>query len=156
MKLNQLSLSFTSDEITRAVKTAAARAAAANAQVPPELADLNIEIKGGRLVISTKKKLGFMPVTISAEIALKPAADANGIVVTLSKISAGFIGSEAIAAQVLSQVGRALTGVPGCTVAGNDITLTKEALAAKVPWLSVPGKVNRFDIAGDQLEIAIG
>ena len=156
MQLNQLSLSFTSDEITRAVRTAATRAAAANAQVPPELADLNIVIKGGRLVISTKKKIGFMPVTISAEIALRPAADGNGIVVTLAKISAGFIGSEAIAAQVLSQVGRALTGVPGCTVSGNDITLTKEALAAKVPWLSVPGKINRFDIAGDQLEIAIG
>jgi len=156
MKLNQLSLSFTSDEITRAVKTAASRAAAANAQLPPELADLNIEIKDGHLVISTKKKIGFMPVTISAEIALKPSADGNGIVVTLSKISAGFIGSEAIAAQLLSQVGRSLTGVPGCSVFGNDITLTKEALAAKVPWLSVPGKVNRFDIAGDQLEIAIG
>jgi len=156
MKINQLSLSFTSDEISRAVKTAAERARAANAQVPPELADLNVEIKKGHLVISTKKKIGFMPVTMSAEIALRPSADANGIVVTLAKISAGFVGSEAIAAQVLSQIGRSLTGVPGCTVSGNDITLTKETLAAKMPWLAVPGKVNRFDIAGDCLEIAIG
>jgi len=156
MKLNQLSLSFTSAEITQAVKTAAERAIAANAQVPPELADLNIEIKSGHLVISTKKKLGFMPVTISASIGLKPASDANGIVLTLAKISAGFVGSEAIAAQIMSQIGRTLTGVPGCSVSGNNITLTKEALAAKVPWLSVPGKVNRLDINGDTLEIAIG
>jgi len=156
MKLNQLSLSFSSDEITQAVKTAVARASAANAQVPAELADLAIEIKNGHLVISTKKKLGFMPVTISATVGLRPAANADGIVVTLSKISAGFVGSEAIAAQVLSQIGRSLTGVPGCSVSGNDITITKEALAAKVPWLSVPGKVNRFGIEGDTLEIAIG
>jgi len=156
MKLNQLSLSFTSDEITRAVNTAFGHAAAANAQLPPELADLKIEFKKGRLVVSTKKKLGFMPVTISAEIALRPSADANGIVVTLAKISAGFVGSEAIAAQVLSQVGQALTGVPGCSVSGNDITVTKEALATKAPWLSVPGRVNRFDIDGNSLEIAIG
>jgi len=156
MKLNQLSLSFASDEISQAVKTAAARAAAANQQLPPEIADLGIEIKEGHLLVSTKKKIGFMPVTVSAQIALRPAADGDGIVVTLAKLSAGFIGSEAIAAQVLSQVGRALTGVPGCTVSGNDITLTKAALAAKAPWLSVPGKVNRFDIEGDTLEIAIG
>jgi len=156
MKLNQLSLSFSSDEITQAVKTAVARASAANAQIPPELADLTLEIKDGHLVLSTKKKIGFMPMTISATVALRPSADANGIVVTLAKLSAGFVGSEAIAAQVLSQVGRALTGVPGCSVSGNDITLTKEVLAAKVPWLSVPGKVNRFGIEGDTLEIGIG
>jgi len=156
MKLNQLSLSFTSDEISQAIRTAASRASASNAQIPPELADLDIRIKGGRLVLSTKKKIGFMPVTISAEVALRPSANADGIVVTLAKISAGFIGSEAIAAQVLGQVGRSLTGVPGCSVSGNDITLTKETLAAKVPWLSVPGKVNRFDIDGDTLEVSIG
>jgi len=156
MKLKQLSLSFTSDEISQAIRTAVTRAAAANAQVPPELADLGVEIKNGHLVISTKKKIGFMPVTISAQVGLRPAADANGLVVTLAKLSAGFVGSEAIAAQVLGQIGRALTGVPGCTVSGNDITLTKEALAAKVPWLSVPGKVNRFDIEGDTLEVSIG
>jgi len=156
MRISQLSLSFTSDEISQAIKTAVSRASAANAQVPPELADLDVRIKDGHLVISTKKKLGFMPVTISALVALRPAADANGIVVTLSKISAGFIGSEAIAAQVLGQVGRALTGLPGCSVSGNDITLTKEALAAKAPWLAVPGKVNRFGIEGDTLEISIG
>jgi len=156
MKLNQLSLSFASDEISQAIRTAVSRASAANAQVPPELADLDIQIKNGHLVVSTKKKLGFMPVTISAEIALRPSANLDGIVVTLSKISAGFIGSEAIAAQVLGQVGRALTGLPGCSVSGNDITLTKEALAAKVPWLSVPGRINRFGIDGDTLEIAIG
>jgi len=156
MKLNQLSLSFTSDEISQAIRTAVSRASAANAQVPPELADLDIRIKDGHLVLSTKKKLGFMPVTIAAEIALRPSSDANGIVVTLAKVSAGFIGSEAVAAQVLGQVGRALTGLPGCSVSGNDITLTKEALAAKVPWLSVPGKVNRFDIDGDVLEVSVG
>jgi len=156
MKLNQLSISFSSDEITQAVKTAVARASAANAQVPPELADLSLMIKGGHLVISTRKKIGFMPVTISATVALRPAADADGIVVTLAKISAGFVGSEAIAAQILSQVGRSLTGVPGCSVSGNDITLTKEVLAAKAPWLSVPGKINRFGIEGDTLEISIG
>jgi len=156
MKINQLSLSFSSDEITRAVRTAASRASQANAQLPPEIADLAIEIKDGRLVISTKKKIGFMPVTLSASIALGPSADANGIVVTLDKISAGFVGSQAIAAQLMSQIGRSLTGLPGCSVSGNDITLTKEALAAKVPWLSVPGRVNRFGIEGDTLEIAIG
>jgi len=156
LKLNSVSLTFTSDEITTAVRTAVARASAANAQVPPELASLALEIKDGHLVISTKKKIGFMPVTISATVALRPAADANGIVVTLAKISAGFVGSEAIAAQVLSQIGRSLTGVPGCSVSGNDITLTKEVLAARVSWLSVPGKVNRFGIEGDTLEIDIG
>lgn len=156
MKLNQLSLSFSSDEISRAVKTAASRAAGVNAQVPSELADLNIEIRGGHLVVSTKKKVGFMPVTISAEIAIKPLTDGNGIIVTLARISAGFIGSEAIAAQVLSQVGRSLTGVPGCSVSGNDITLTKDALAAKAPWISIPGKINRFDVVDDRLEISIG
>jgi len=156
MKLNQLSLSFTSDEITQALKTAVARARASNAQVPPELADLALEIKNGQLVISTKKKMGFMPVTISATVSLRPSAAADGIVVTLAKISAGFVGSEAIAAQVLSQVGRSLTGVPGCFVSGNDITFTKEALAARAPWLSIPGKINRFGIDGDTLEICIG
>jgi len=156
MKLNQLSLSFSSDEISKAIRSAVARASAANAQVPPELADLDIQIKGGQLVLSTKKKLGFMPVTISAAITLRPAADANGIVITLAKISAGFIGSEAIAAQVLGQIGRSLTGLPGCSVSGNDVTLTKEALAAKAPWLAVPGQVRRFGIEGDMLEIAIG
>ena len=54
MKLNQLSLSFTSDEIARALKTAIERASATNTQLPPELADLGIEIKNGQLVISTK------------------------------------------------------------------------------------------------------
>jgi len=156
VKLNRLSLSFSSDEITQAVQTAVSRARATNAQIPPELADLALEIKDGHLVISTKKKLGFMPVTLSATVSLRPAAAADGIVVTLAKISAGFVGSEAIAAQVLSQVGRALTGVPGCSVSGNDITLTKDALAARVPWLSVPGPVNRFGIEGDTLEIDIG
>jgi len=156
MKLNQLSISFTSDEIAQAVKTAVVRASAANAQVPPELADLSLEIKDGHLVISTKKKIGFMPVTISAMVSLRPAADSDGIVVTLAKLSAGFVGSEAIAAQVLSQVGRVLTGVPGCSVSGNDITLTKEILASKVPWLSIPGKINRFGITGDTLDICIG
>lgn len=156
MQLKQLSLSFDSDEIAKAVKTAATRAASANAQVPPELADLAMEIRDGHLVVSTKKKLGFMPVTISATIGLRPTADAEGIVVTLSKLSAGFVGSEAIAAQVLSEVGRSLTGIPGCSVSGNDITLTKEALAARVPWLSMPGKIKRFDIEGDRLEIDIG
>ena len=156
MKLNQLSLSFDSDEIARALKTAVERARATNAQVPPELADLGIEIKNGQLLISTKKKFGFMPVTISAAIELRPSAHLDGIVIRVAKISAGFVGSEAIAAQMLSQLGRALTGVPGCTVDGNDITLTKEALAAKAPWLAVPGKVNRFGIVGDTLEIAIG
>ena len=68
MKLNQLSLSFDSDEIARALKTAVERARATNAQVPPELADLGIEIKNGQLLISTKKKFGFMPVTMSAAI----------------------------------------------------------------------------------------
>lgn len=156
MKINQLSLSFTSDEIARALKTAIERASATNTQLPPELADLGIEIKNGQLVISTKKKLGFMPVTISASLELCPAVNLDGITIRLAKISAGFVGSEAIAAQVLSQIGRSLTGVPGCTVDGNNITLTKDALAAKVPWLSVPGKVNRFGIEGDTLEIAIG
>jgi len=156
MRLNQLSLSFTSDEISQAIKTAVARAGAANAQIPPELADLDIRIKDEHLVVSTKKKVGFMPVTISASIALRPSANADGIVVTLSKISAGFIGSEAIAAQVLGQIGRTLDGMPGCSVSGNDITLTKEALAARAPWLAVPGKVNRFGIAGNVLEIDIG
>ena len=156
MKLNQLSLSFDSGEIARALKTAVERARATNAQVPPELADLGIEIKNGQLLISTKKKFGFMPVTISAAIELRPSANLDGIVIRVAKISAGFVGSEAMAAQMLSQLGRALTGVPGCTVDGNDITLTKEALAAKAPWLAVPGKVNRFDIVGDTLEIAIG
>lgn len=156
MKLNQLSLSFTSDEIAQALKTGIERASAANAQVPPELADLGIEIKNGQLVISTKKKIGFVPVTISAALELRPSANLDGIVIRLAKISAGFVGSEAIAAQVLSQIGRSLTGLPGCTVDGNNIILTKEALAARVPWLSVPGKVNRFGIDGDTLEIAIG
>ena len=156
MKLSQLSLSLSSDEITQAVKNAVARAAAANAQMPPEIADLNVRIEGGRLVIATKKKLGFMPVTISAQVGLRPAANADGVVITLAKLSAGFVGSEAIAAQVMSQIGRSLTGLPGCFVSGNDIMLTKEALAAKVPWLSVPGSVRRFDIEGDTLEISIG
>ena len=156
MKLNQLSLSLSSDEISQAIKTAVARANAANQPLPPELADLDIVIKDGHLVISTKKKLGFMPVTISAQVGLRPAANADGVVITLAKLSAGFVGSEAIAAQVMSQIGRSLTGLPGCFVSGNDIMLTKEALAAKVPWLSVPGSVRRFDIEGDTLEISIG
>jgi len=156
MKLNQLSLSFTSDEISQAIRTGVARAAAANQQLPPELADLAISIKDGHLLVSTKKKIGFMPVTISATIGLRPAVNGDGVVVTLAKISAGFIGSEAIAAQVLSQIGQSLTGLPGCTVSGNDVTLTKEALAVKAPWLSVPGKINRFGIDGDTLEIGIG
>jgi len=156
MKLNQLSLSFDSSEIAKALKTGIERARTSNAQIPPELADLGIEIKNGQLLISTKKKLGFMPVTISAAIELRPSANLDGIVIRLAKISAGFVGSEAMAAQMLSEIGRSLTGVPGCTVSGNDITLTKESLAAKVPWLSVPGKINRFGIEGDTLEIAIG
>jgi len=57
---------------------------------------------------------------------------------------------------VLSQVGQALTGLPGCSVSGNDITLTKETLAAKVPWLAVPGRINRFGIDGDTLEVSVG
>jgi len=156
VKLDQLSLSFTSAEVTRALKTAVERARTSNAQLPPELADLALEIKDGHLVVSTKKKLGFMPVTVSAQIALRPEATGDGIVITLAKLSAGFIGSETVAAQVLGELGRHLTGVPGCTVSGNDITLTKVALAAKCPWLSVPGRVNRFGIRGDTLEIAIG
>jgi len=156
MKLDRLSLSFTSAEISTAIKTAVTRASAAQAQLPPELADLAVEMKKGELIVSTKKKLGFMPATLSATITLKPTDDEEGIVVTLSKLSAGFVGSQAIAAQVLSEVGRALTGVPGCRVSGNDIILTKEALAAKVPWLSVPGKISRCGITDDTLEIAIG
>lgn len=156
MKLSQLSLSLTSDEITQAVKNAVARATAANAQLPPELADLNVRIEAGKLVIATKKKMGFIPIPISATIGLRPSANADGIVITLEKLSAGPIGSQAVVAQVLGEVGRALTGQPGCSVSGSDIILTKEALAAKAPWLSVTGKVNRFDIAGDTLEISIG
>ena len=156
MKLSQLSLSLTSDEITQAVRNAVARAAAANTQMPPEIADLNVRIEGGKLVIATKKKLGFMPIPISATIGLRPSANADGIVVTLEKLSAGPIGSQAVVGQVLAEIGRALTGTPGCSVVGNDIVVTKEALAAKAPWLSVPGRVNRFGIAGDTLEIAIG
>lgn len=155
MKLNQLSLSFTASEISQAIKTGIERARASNAQIPPELSDLAVEFKNNRLIVSTKKKLGFMPVTMSATIGLRPTANLDGIVVSLDKLSAGFIGSEAIAAQVLSQVGQSLTGVPGCSVSGNNITLTKEALAAKAPWLSVPGKINRFDIDGQTLEISI-
>ena len=156
MKLSQLALSLTSDEITQAVRNAAARAAEANAQLPPEIAELSVRIEGGKLVVATKKKLGFMPIPISATIGLRPSADANGIAITLEKLSAGPIGSLAVVGQVLGEIGRALTGKPGCSVNGNDIVLTKEALAAKAPWLSVPGKVNRFDIVGDTLEISIG
>ena len=156
MKLSQLALSLTSDEITQAVRNAAARAAEANAQLPPEIAELRVRIEGGKLVVATKKKLGFMPIPISATIGLRPSADANGIAITLEKLSAGPIGSQAVVGQVLGEIGRALTGKPGCSVNGNDIVLTKEALAAKAPWLSVPGKVNRFDIVGDTLEISIG
>ncbi|MDD6029682.1 MAG: hypothetical protein PUE68_02570 [Kiritimatiellae bacterium] len=156
MKLSQLALSLTSDEITQAVRNAAARAAEANAQLPPEIAELSVRIEGGKLVVATKKKLGFMPIPISATIGLRPSADANGIAITLEKLSAGPIGSQAVVGQVLGEIGRALTGKPGCSVNGNDIVLTKEALAAKAPWLSVPGKVNRFDIVGDTLEISIG
>ena len=156
MKLSQLALSLTSDEITQAVRNAAARAAEANAQLPPEIAELSVRIAGGKLVVATKKKLGFMPIPISATIGLRPSADANGIAITLEKLSAGPIGSQAVVGQVLGEIGRALTGKPGCSVNGNDIVLTKEALAAKAPWLSVPGKVNRFDIVGDTLEISIG
>ena len=156
MKLSQLALSLTSDEITQAVRNAAARAAEANAQLPPEIAELSVRIEGGKLVVATKKKLGFMPIPISATIGLRPSADANGIAITLEKLSAGPIGSQAVVGQVLGEIGRALTGKPGCSVNGNDIVLTKEALAAKAPWLSVPGKVNRFDIGGDTLEISIG
>jgi len=156
MKLNQLSLSFTSDEISRAIKTAVSRAVSANAQIPPELSDLDISIKNEHLVVSIKKKIGFMPVTISAALGLRPAANLDGIVITLKKISAGPIGSQAIAGQIMSEVGRTLTGVPGCVVSGNDITVTKEVLAAKVSWLSIPGKVNVFGIKGNTLEIAIG
>jgi len=156
MRLNQLSLSLTSDEITRAVKTAATRAAAADARLPPEIADLGIRIADGKLVISTKKKVGFMPIPVSATLGLRPSADANGIAITLEKLSAGPIGSQAVVAQVLGEIGRALTGKPGCAVCGNDIILTKEALAAKAPWLSIPGRINRFDIVADTLEISIG
>lgn len=156
MKLSLLVLSLTSDEITQAVRNAAARAAEANAQLPPEIAELSVRIEGGKLVVATKKKLGFMPIPISATIGLRPSADANGIAITLEKLSAGPIGSQAVVGQVLGEIGRALTGKPGCSVNGNDIVLTKEALAAKAPWLSVPGKVNRFDIVGDTLEISIG
>lgn len=156
MKLSQLALSLTSDEITQAVRNAAARAAEANAQLPPEIAELSVRIEGGKLVVATKKKLGFMPIPISATIGLRPSADANGIAITLEKLSAGPIGSQAVVGQVLGEIGRALTGKPGCSVNGNDIVLTKDALAAKAPWLSVPGKVNRFDIVGDTLEISIG
>ena len=156
MKLSQLALSLTSDEITQAVRNAAARAAEANAQLPPEIAELSVRIEGGKLVVATKKKLGFMPIPISATIGLRPSADANGIAITLEKLSAGPIGSQAVVGQVLGEIGRALTGKPGCSVNGNDIVLTKEALAAKAPWLSVPGKVNRFDIVGDTLAISIG
>ena len=156
MKLSQLALSLTSDEITQAVRNAAARAAEAKAQLPPEIAELSVRIEGGKLVVATKKKLGFMPIPISATIGLRPSADANGIAITLEKLSAGPIGSQAVVGQVLGEIGRALTGKPGCSVNGNDIVLTKEALAAKAPWLSVPGKVNRFDIVGDTLEISIG
>ena len=156
MKLSQLALSLTSDEITQAVRNAAARAAEANAQLPPEIAELSVRIEGGKLVVATKKKLGFMPIPISATIGLRPSADANGIAITLEKLSAGPIGSQAVVGQVLGEIGRALTGKPGCSVNGNDIVLTKEALAAKAPWLSVPGKVNRFGIVDDTLEIAIG
>jgi len=156
MKLNQLSLSFTSDEISRAIRTGIERASQANQQIPPELADLAVEIKDGCLIVSTKKKVAFMPVTMSGTIGLRPAPNGDGIVITLKKIAAGFVGSEAMAAQMLSQFSQTLAGVPGCSVSGNDVTLTKEALAAKVPWLSVPGKVNRFGIEGDTLEIAIG
>ena len=156
MKPSQIALSLTSDEITQAVRNAAARAAEANAQLPPEIAELSVRIEGGKLVVATKKKLGFMPIPISATIGLRPSADANGIAITLEKLSAGPIGSQAVVGQVLGEIGRALTGKPGCSVNGNDIVLTKEALAAKAPWLSVPGKVNRFDIVGDTLEISIG
>ena len=156
MKLSQLALSLTSDEITQAVRNAAARAAEANAQLPPEIAELSVRIEGGKLVVATKKKLGFMPIPISATIGLRPSADANGIAITLEKLSAGPIGSQAVVGQVLGEIGRALTGKPGCSVNGNDIVLTKEALAAKAPWLAVPGKVNRFGIVGDTLEISIG
>jgi len=156
MKLNQLSLSFTSDEISRAIKTAVSRAGSANAQIPPELSDLDICIKNGDLVVSIKKKIGFMPVTISAALGLRPTANLDGIVVTLKKISAGPIGSQAIASQIMGEVGRTLTGIPGCTVVGNDISVTKAILAAKVPWLAVPGKVSVFGIKGNVLEISIG
>ena len=156
MKLSQLTLSLPADEIAQAVRNAVTRAAAANTQLPPEIADLNVRIEGDKLVIATKKKLGFMPIPISATIGLRPSANADGIVITLEKLSAGPIGSQAVVAQVLGEIGRALTGRPGCSVSGSDIILTKEALAAKAPWLSVPGKINRFGIEANALEISIG
>lgn len=155
MKLEQLAFSVTATDLEKLVQGLVSQMAARGG-MPDGVSKPNATFEKGQLVLSTKVKMGFMPVTMSAAITLRPTTDGQGIVITLAKISAGIIGSEAIASQVMGEIKRMIGDLPGCSVLGREISVSKELLATKVAWLQVPGTVKTCEIVGKELTFAIG
>lgn len=158
MTIHQLALSVTVDEIRTGLQAGLEKAKAAG-QGGGQLdgfVDPDVKAKDGALVFSVKKKMGFIPITMSASVTPKALADGTGIVLTLNKVHvAGVLGGASAATALMQQVASAVAGRPGLSVSGNDLIITKDALDA-VPALSITGAIKALDVFSDQIALTIG
>lgn len=158
MTIHQLALTVTIDEIRNGLRLGLEKAKAAG-QGGGQLdgfVDPDVKSKDGALVFSVKKKMGFIPVTMSASVTPKALEDGQGIVLTLNKVNlAGVLGGASAASALMQQVATAVAGRPGLSVRGNDLIITKEALAA-FPAFAITGSVKALDVFSDQIALTIG
>ncbi len=158
MQIHRLSLSVTVDEIRQGLR-AGLEKAKASGQGGGQLdgfSDPDLKVKDGALVFSVKKKMGFIPVALSASVTPKALPDGQGLTLTLNKVNAaGVIGGAAAAGALMQQLAAAVAGRPGLSVSGNDLVVTKDALAA-LPSFSITGPIKAIDVFSDQIALTIG
>ena len=157
MQIHKLSVSITIEEIRHGLQMALEKAKS-NPQADGKLDGISkpdVKADKGALTFSVKKKLGIIPMTLSAQVTPKALPDGSGLTLTLDKVNAGFIGGAFAAAPLMQQLAAIVAGRPGLSVDGQTLTVTKEALAA-FPAFQVTGPISGIDVSPNQIDLSIG
>ncbi|MGN0876709.1 MAG: hypothetical protein ACI4TC_05515 [Kiritimatiellia bacterium] len=158
MQIHQLALSVTINELRDGLRAGLekAKASGQGAGQLDGFTDPDVKVKDGALVFSVKKKMGFIPVSLSASVTPKALTDGQGISLTLNKVNAaGILGGATAAGALMQQLAAAVAGRPGLSVVGNDLVITKDALTA-LPNFAITGAIKALDVFSDQIALTIG
>lgn len=120
-----------------------------------DISDPDVKVEKDMLVFSIKKKMGFVPISLSAKVGIRATDDGEGVALRLGGISAAFFSPASATKMVMDQVAQAVQGRPGFSVADDTLTITKQALAG-LPNFSITGAIHAVNVVNDALVVDIG
>ena len=151
MQIHQLALSVTINELRDGLRAGLdkAKASGQGAGQLDGFTDPDVKVKDGALVFSVKKKMGFIPVSLSASVTPKALTDGQGISLTLNKVNAaGILGGATAAGALMQQLAAA--------VAGRARSTAKSEAVRALPNFAITGAIKALDVFSDQIALTIG